>query len=121
MAAQFDFTGMVSGRDEDKFAALGLTAQAAEHVDALYVAQCPVAIELRLAHTVELGSHTQFIGEIMDIKVRQDCLDEQGLPLMQAIDPLMFAPEVREYWGAGRLVARAFAVGRSVGRKPTIV
>lgn len=118
MAAQLDFTGMVSGRDEDKFAVLGLTPQAAEHVDAPLVAECPVVIELRLAHTLELGSHTQFVGEIMDVKVHRECLDEQGGINVARINPLIYAPEAREYWGLGELVARAFAVGRSVERKP---
>lgn len=114
MAAQADFTGITSGRNEDKFAALGLTPQAGEHVDAPFVAECPVVIELRLSHTLELGSHTQFVGEIMDVKAREDCLDENGYPSMGKVNPLMFAPLAREYWSPGQLVARAFAVGRSI-------
>ena len=82
------------------------------------MAECPVNIELRLAHPLELGSHTQFVGEIMDVKVRRECLDEQGGINVARINPLIYAPEAREYWGLGELVARAFAVGRSVERKP---
>ena len=28
--------------------------------------------------TVEIGLHTQFIGEVMDVKVREECLDSDG-------------------------------------------
>lgn len=120
MAAQADFTGITSGRSENKFTALGLTPQAGEHVDAPFVAECPVVIELRLAHTLELGSHTQFVGEIMDIKIHADCCNEEGLPDMGKIDPLLYAPLAREYWAVGRMVARAFSVGRSADRRAVV-
>lgn len=116
LVAQADFAGMYSGRNEDKFSTLGLTATAAEHVDAPYVAECPVVIELRLAHTVELGSHTQYIGEIMDVKVHKQCLDAKDIPLLDSIDPLLYVPLARQYWSIGHMVARAFSVGRSVDK-----
>lgn len=120
MAPQTDFAGLTSGRDEDKFAALGLTARAAEHVDAPYVAECPVVLELRLLHTLELGSHTQYIGEIMDVKIQTRCLDPNGFPDMRRLDPLLYIPLSREYWSVGEVVARAFSVGRSVDRKAVV-
>ena len=80
LAAQSDFAGMHSGRDTDKFTALNLTPVPAEHVDAPGIAECPVIVELTLSHTLELGSHTQFIGEIMDVKVDSACMREDGLP-----------------------------------------
>lgn len=115
MAAQADYAGITSGRNENKFTALGLTPMPAEHVDAPYVDECPVAIELRLVHTLDLGSHMQFVGEIMDVKIHTSCLDPQGNPRMEALDPLLFAPLIREYWSVGHMVAKAFSVGRSAG------
>ncbi len=120
MAPQTDFAGLISGRDEDKFAALGLTPRAAEHVDAPYVAECPAVIELRLLHTLELGSHTQYIGEIMDVKIQPRYLDANGLPDMRRLDPLLYVPLAREYWSVGQIVARAFSVGRSVDRRAVV-
>ena len=120
MAAQADFAGITSGRTEDKFAALGLTPQPGEHVDAPFVAECPVVIELRLVHTLELGSHVQFVGEIMDVKVQDDCLNAEGHPDMLKVDPLLYAPLAREYWAVGRMVARAFSVGRSADRRAVV-
>lgn len=114
--AQADFAGMYSGRSEDKFSALGFTPKAAEHVDAPYVEECPVVIELRLAHSFDLGSHTQFIGEIMDVKIHKNCLDAHNNPRLETIDPLLYVPLARQYWSIGQLVARAFSVGRSVDR-----
>ena len=116
MVGQADFVGLVSGRVEDKFHALGLTPLPGEHVDAPFVAECPVVLELLLRHTLELGSHIQFVGEIMDVKVRRDCLTPEGLPDFSRIDALSFAPLTKEYYGTGEFVARAFAVGKTVRR-----
>lgn len=58
-----DHFGIVSGRQVDKLAAARLTPIRSEWVDAPYVAEFPMVVECRLAHTFELGSHTQFVGE----------------------------------------------------------
>ena len=112
-----DFTGLVSGRTEDKFAALGLTPMAGEHVDAPYVGECPVVLELLLRHTLELGSHTQFVGEIMDVKVDKAGLNADSLPDPARMAALYYAPMVNEYYGCGAFAARAFAVGKTVKRQ----
>ncbi len=116
MAGQADFAGLVSGSQENKFQTLGLTPVPGDHVDAPFVAECPVVLELLLRHTLELGSHIQFVGEIIDVKVNKDCLTPEGLPDASRIDALSFAPLTKEYYGTGEFVARAFAVGKTVKR-----
>lgn len=116
LAAQVDFAGLMSGRNADKFAAAGLTPVAGEHVDAPYVAECPVVLELALRHTLELGSHTLYVGEIMDVKVEESCLRPDGLPDPARIDALCFAPLTHEYYATGDFVARAYAVGKTLRR-----
>lgn len=120
LVAQADYAGMYSGADVDKFAALELTPVPAEHVDAPYVGECPIVIELSLYQTVEIGSHTQFIGEIMDVKVDSSCLREDGELSMASIDPLLFAPEIQQYWSVGEFVARAFSAGHMVSRTAVV-
>ena len=115
-AARVDFAGLMSGRNADKFAAAGLTPVAGEHVDAPYVAECPVVLELALRHTLELGSHTLYVGEIMDVKVEESCLRPDGLPDPARIDALCFAPLTHEYYATGDFVARAYAVGKTLRR-----
>lgn len=116
MVGQADFAGLVSGRQEEKFKTLGLTPRAGEHVDAPFVAECPVVLELLLRHSLELGSHIQFVGEIMDVKVNRNCLTPEGLPDPARIAALSFAPLTKEYYAVGEFVARAFAVGKTVKR-----
>ena len=112
-----DFAGLVSGRTEDKFKALGIAPIAGEHVDAPYLEGSPVVLELLLRHTLELGSHTQFIGEIMDVKVRKDCLTADGLPDPARISALHYVPLIKEYYSGGEFATRAFAVGKTVKKQ----
>jgi len=79
-AKETDYFGMVSGKDVDKFAATGLTALKSEIVDAPYVKEFPLVLECKVIHTHEIGLHTQFVGEIMDVKADESVFEETGLP-----------------------------------------
>lgn len=116
LVARVDFVGLISGRGGNKFEAAGLTPVPGEHVDAPYVAECPAVLELALRHTLELGSHTLFVGEIMDVKMDEGCLRPDGLPDPARIDALCFAPLTHEYYATGDFVARAYAVGKTLRR-----
>lgn len=112
-----DYFGMVSGRDEDKFAATGLTPVKSELVNAPYVEEFPFVVECTLLHTFELGLHTQFIGEIMDVKVDESLLGEDKLPAIEKVKPILFAPENRAYHGVGEYLGEAFSVGREIQKR----
>ncbi len=45
-----------------------------------YVGEFPVVIGCKLLHTFEIGLHTLFVGEILDIKADESVLDEKGNP-----------------------------------------
>lgn len=109
-----DYVGLVSGRDTDKFAAAGLTPVKSEVVDAPYAAQFPFVLECRLLHTLEIGLHTQFVGEILDVKADQEVLAADGLPDILKLQPLVFDTAHRGYHGVGPCLGQAFAVGKQI-------
>jgi flavin reductase (DIM6/NTAB) family NADH-FMN oxidoreductase RutF len=111
-AAQMDFFGTVSGRNKNKFEEVGLTAAHADLVDAPYVEEFPMVIECKLAHTFELGLHTQFVGEVLDVKVDEDCLDESGNPDVAKIAPVIYSPGNRGYYALGDYIGKAFSIGK---------
>lgn len=117
LAAETDFAGIASGRKVDKFAELKLTAIRSELVDAPYVSQCPVIVELTLRTTLELGSHVQFIGEIKDVKIDEECLGPDGKPLLERINPLLYDGGARQYHVVGASVGKAFAGGKVFWQK----
>ena len=110
---EVDFFGMASGRSADKFAATGLTPVKSELVDAPYIKEFPMILECKLVHTFELGLHTQFVAEVVDVKVEEELLDAAGLPDMQRIAPVVFAPEGRGYYGVGDLLGMGFSIGKA--------
>lgn len=112
-AAAADFVGMVSGRRVDKFARCGLTAVRSDVVDAPYVGEFPVVLECRLVHTHELGLHTQFVGQILDVKCDEAVLGADGQPDVERIRPFFFAGGNNAYFGTGARLGPAFSLGRS--------
>ena len=108
-----DHFGLVSGRDVDKFAAAKLTPVRSDLVDAPYVKEFPMVVECRLAHTIELGSHTQFVGEILDVRVEEAVLSSDGTADIQKVRPLLFTPDTQAYYGVGAFIAKAFSVGET--------
>jgi flavin reductase (DIM6/NTAB) family NADH-FMN oxidoreductase RutF len=112
-AAAADYFGLISGRKLDKFAATGLTPVKSELVDAPYVAEFPLVIECELFQVHELGLHTQFIGEVKDVKVDEACLDAQGHVDVGKLDPLAFAPGAGAYFALGALIGPAYSIGKA--------
>lgn len=117
MAAETDFAGIASGNKTDKFAELNLTAIKGEFVDAPFVKECPVVLEMALHSYTDLGSHTQFIGEIKDVKVDDNCLDESGNPVISRTNPLFYDGGGREYFQAGAPIGKAFSGGKIFRQK----
>ena len=109
---EVDFFGIASGRDTDKFAACGLTAVKSDLVDAPYVQEFPLILECKVIHTIEIGLHTQFIGQIMDVKADEVVLGEKGAPDLMKLKPIVFGPEIRAYHGVGAYLGKAFSIGR---------
>jgi flavin reductase (DIM6/NTAB) family NADH-FMN oxidoreductase RutF len=109
---QADYFGTVSGKNEDKFAVSGLTPVKGDFVDAPYVKEFPVVIECRLLKTVEIGLHSQFIGEIMDVKANEAVIGEDGSPDIEKLKPAIFTPGNRGYYGVGKYLGKAFSIGK---------
>ena len=108
---QADYVGIVSGRDADKFTVTGMTPVKSDLVDAPYADEFPVVLECRLLHTLEIGVHTQFIGEIMDVKADNAVLGGDGLLDIMKIRPLIYDVSRKEYRGVGHFSGKAFSAG----------
>jgi flavin reductase (DIM6/NTAB) family NADH-FMN oxidoreductase RutF len=114
--AEADYCGIASGRDVDKFAVTGLTPVKSELVDAPYAEEFPVVLECRLLHTIEIGLHTQFIGEIFDVKGDPDVIGEDGQLDIMKIKPLIFDTSHRGYHSVGPCLSKAFSIGKGLRR-----
>ena len=75
---QMDYCGVKSGRDEDKFAACGLTAAAVPGFSAPAIGECPLYLACRVTGVQELGSHDLFLGRVEQVGVKPEMMDEAG-------------------------------------------
>jgi len=107
-----DYFGLVSGKAVDKFAATGLTPVKSGVVDAPYIQEFPLVLECKLVQAINLGIHTQFVGEIMDVKADESVLDDNGRPDIEKVQPIIFGPEILTYHGIGEYLGKAFSIGK---------
>jgi flavin reductase (DIM6/NTAB) family NADH-FMN oxidoreductase RutF len=116
--AETDYVGIVSGKDVDKFQAAKLTPLRGESLDVPLVAEFPISMECRLTHTLELGSHDLFVGEIVSCWVAEEALQGSGKGKInpKKIEPLVFAPG-GGYFGLSDLLADSFSVGKKLMEK----
>ena len=73
-----DYCGVKSGRDVDKFKEMKLTKLDSEKIKAVAIAESPVNIECKVREIMELGSHSLFIADVVNIRVDGRLLDEKG-------------------------------------------
>lgn len=73
-----DFCGVKSGKDVDKYNEMKLTPLVSQKVSAPGIAESPVNIECKVVQALELGSHTMFIGEVVNVTVEDSYLNESG-------------------------------------------
>jgi flavin reductase (DIM6/NTAB) family NADH-FMN oxidoreductase RutF len=107
-----DYFGIASGRETDKFQDTGLTPAKSALVDAPYVAEFPLVYECRVRHKLEVGLHTLFVGEILDVKVSEAALGADGHPDIEKLRPFVFLAGPRVYHGIGRRLGKAFEIGK---------
>ena len=91
-----DYCGVTSGKDIDKFSETKLTQEKADKVKAPLIRECPVNMECILKDRIPLGAHDLFIGEIVQVHIDQNILDEKGNIDFTKADP--FTYNQGEYW-----------------------
>ncbi len=108
--AHMDYAGNISGYDEDKFEKLGLTAVKGDFTNAPYIKEFPIVIECEVSETIDLGSHVQFIGKVIDTKIDLAYLDEEDHVDMSLINPVIYGGEY--YYGYGQRLGKPWDIGK---------
>lgn len=114
-----DYFGIATGKDENKFLASNLTPVKSTIIDAPYIEEFPLVLECKTIHQIEIGLHTQFIGEILDIKADTTVIDENDKVGIERVKPFLYAPENCEYYSIGRPLGEAFSVGKDIKKSAT--
>ena len=103
-----DFFGIASGRNVDKFKETNLTPARSDLVDAPYVAEFPMILECKIIHHYEIGLHTQFVAEILDVKIDEGAMSEDGKPDILKVSPIVYATKSQSYHKVGEKISDAF-------------
>ncbi len=67
--------GVLSGRDEDKFAIAGLTPEPAIEIEPPLVAECIGHLECGVIDRIRLGDHDFFVGRVLAIAAEEESFD----------------------------------------------
>lgn len=114
-ATVVDYLGMVSGNDEPKKLEIaGLDTVKGEKVDAPIITACPVNLECSLVDRMAIGSHSLFVGEIMEVNVDEEFVQKSGSLDVPAIDPLIYITSTSQYYALGQAVGHAYNIGKSI-------
>jgi flavin reductase (DIM6/NTAB) family NADH-FMN oxidoreductase RutF len=104
-----DFCGIYSGKNKDKSQIF--KSFYGELKTAPLIEECPVNLECKTVHYLDLGSHTLVVGEIVETYINEGCLRE-GKADPGKIDPLIYIPGTMQYHRLGGFIAPAFKIGK---------
>ncbi len=109
LAQKVDYCGIYSGRKRDKSKLFKVFYGVLE--TAPLIGDCPVNIECKVIHSLDLGSHILVVGEISETYINKDCLTGEK-PDPEKIDPLIYTTGVTQYQRLGEVIGKAFHLGK---------
>jgi flavin reductase (DIM6/NTAB) family NADH-FMN oxidoreductase RutF len=113
LAAAVDYLGLVSGKKvPDKLSRAGLATRPASQVDAPIIEGCKVTVECRLHSKLVLGSHTWFVGEVLEVQVDEELVRVDGTVDVGRLDPLAYVTSETRYRRLGADLGAAYEIGK---------
>ncbi len=112
LAKAVDWCGVKSGRDVNKFTAMGLHTAPASKVGCPLLAESPVSLECKVFQRLELGSHDLFLADVVAVDVDPALLDSAGKLHLEKAGLLAYAHG--DYYALGKQLGK---FGWSVRKK----
>ncbi len=102
-----NYFGVVSGNKEDKIAKSGVHVTPSKHVDAPIIEEYPLTLEC----TVESFEDGNLIGNVVNVSIDEDYLDENGKIDVDKMEIIAFDMVNNTYRVLGENVGKAFKDG----------
>jgi flavin reductase (DIM6/NTAB) family NADH-FMN oxidoreductase RutF len=114
MVKETDYCGIISGAKVNKAETCRFKVFYGKLNKAPLIEQCPINLECKVVHILDLGSHSLVIGQIEETYVSDTCLTNSK-PDVNKIKPLIYttAP-ASQYQTLGEVVAKAFSIGKEL-------
>ena len=109
--AEIDYLGIESGYREDKLKKINFTYKEAEYINAPIINEFKVSLECKVINTVDIGSHTQITGEIVNIQADEEVLDSKGKISVSKLNPIAYDDYTHAYYSVGDKLSDAFKIG----------
>ena len=114
LVKEVDYCGLVSGARVNKVEVCNFSVFYGRLSNAPLIEQCPVNLECRVVHILNLGSHSLFIGRIEETHVSESCLTD-GRPDVSKIKPFIYTTDPAIHYQAfGEVIAKAFSIGKQL-------
>jgi len=111
LVRETDYCGLVSGAKVNKVEACRFKVFYGKLNSAPLIEQCPVNLECKVVHILDLGSHSLIVGRVEETHVSESCLTD-GKPDVNKIRPFIFTTEpASQYQAFGEVIAKAFSIG----------
>jgi len=114
MVKETDYCGIVSGSKVDKVEVCQFKVFYGKLENAPLIEQCPVNMECKVMHILDVGDHALVVGRIEEMYVSDDCLTN-GKPDISKIRPFAYitTPHL-QYQTMGEVVAKAHSIGKEL-------
>lgn len=114
LVVETDYCGVASGSKVDKIKACKFDVFYGKLTNAPLIEQCPVNLECKVVHILDLGTHSLVIGRIEETHISEDCLTD-GKPDVDKIRPFAYTPTLSiQYRMLGDVIGEAYSVGKKL-------
>ena len=114
LVKEADYCGIASGSKVNKVKVCNFNVFYGRLNDAPLIKECPVNLECKVVHILNLGSHSLFVGKIEETYVSESCLTD-GKPDVNKIKPFIYVETPAEHYQVfGEVIAKAFSVGKEL-------
>jgi flavin reductase (DIM6/NTAB) family NADH-FMN oxidoreductase RutF len=113
LVKETDYCGIASGAKVNKVAACQFSVFYGKLGTAPLISQCPVNLECKVVHSLELDTHTLFIGQVEETHISENCLTN-GKPDVGKIQPFIYNRPTQQYQAFGEIIARSHRIGLEI-------
>ncbi len=119
LVKETDYCGIISGSKMDKVKACNFKVFYGDLQTAPLIEQCPINLECKAIHILNLGTHAFVIGEVKGTYISEECMTG-GKPDVKKIKPIVFNLELAEYSAIGEVIGKAWNIGREISTRNEI-
>jgi flavin reductase (DIM6/NTAB) family NADH-FMN oxidoreductase RutF len=114
LVKETDYCGIESGSKANKVEVCNFDVFYGKLGNAPLIEECPINLECKVMHTLNLDTHSLFIGRVEETHISKGCLTN-GKPDVKKFKAFIYTTDLDYHYQAlGEVVARAFSIGKEL-------